>query len=468
MKERSNFNSRIGAILAAAGSAVGLGNIWRFPCETGENGGAAFILLYVFCILVIGVPVLIAEMATGRASRTNAYDTYVRLAKGELQLENTVIGEVKPPHATKWLWRVFGGMTIVGGFAVLSYYSVVAGWTLEYTYQAINNGFAGLSNTEVSAAFGSFCSDPVRPVFWLAMFICLTACIVIMGIDKGIERASKLMMPLLLIILIILACCSLTLPGAMQGLEFLFKPDFSKITMKVALEAMGQAFFTLSVGVGCLMTYASYFTANVNIVKDSYSIAFIDTCVAVLAGIIIFPAVMTVGINPQAGPTLVFITLPTVFQQAFGSIPWLCYLVTLLFYILLTMAALTSSISMLEITTSFISEKLNVKRWQATTGLAFLTIIAGTFCSLGFGFLSDVQPFGMSIFDLFDFFVAKFCMPIGGIALCCLVSRLGKNNFRRILDIKGDLKIVPLINVLYFLLKWIIPLLIFIIFINEL
>lgn len=468
MKERSNFNSRIGAILAAAGSAVGLGNIWRFPCETGENGGAAFILLYVFCILVIGVPVLIAEMATGRASRANAYDTYVRLSNGELQLENTEINDAKPSHASKWVWRIFGGMTILGGFVVFSYYSVVAGWTLEYTYQAICNGFSGLSSNEVSAAFGGFCSDPIRPVCCLVLFICLTAGIVIMGVEKGIERASKLMMPLLLIILIILAICSVTLPGAMQGLEFLFKPDFSKITMKVALEAMGQAFFTLSVGVGCLMTYASYFSANVNIVKDSYNIALIDTCVAVLAGIIIFPAAIAVGINPEAGPTLVFITLPTVFQQAFGSIPWLCYIVTMLFYVLLAMAALTSSISMLEITTSFASEKLNIKRWQATVGLAVATILAGTCCSLGFGIWSDVQPFGMSIFDLFDFFVAKFAMPIGGIALCLLVRRLGRENFKRMLDVNNNLNIDTLIHALYFLLKWIVPLLIFIIFIHEL
>lgn len=468
MKERSSFNSRIGAILAAAGSAVGLGNIWRFPCETGEHGGAAFILLYIFCILIIGVPVLIAEMATGRASRANAYDTYVRLSNDELTLENTQITRDKPMGSRKWLWRFFGSLTILGGFAVLSYYSVVAGWTLEYTYQAFGNSFYGQTSTEITQSFGEFCADPFRPIICLCIFISITAGIVILGVQRGIEMASKLMMPLLLVILIILGICSLTLPGATDGLEFLFKPDFSKITMDVALDAMGQAFFTLSVGIGCLMTYASYFSANVNILKDSYTIAIIDTLVAILAGIIIFPAVMTVGINPEEGPTLVFITLPTVFQQAFGNIPWLCYCVTLLFYLLLSMAALTSSISMLEITTSFVSEKLHIKRWQAAVILSVITIIAGTCCSLGFGIWSDITPFGMNIFDLFDFFVAKFAMPIGGIALCFLVRRLGKDNFRKIVDINGTLNSDTLIGIQYFLLRWIIPLLIFIIFINEL
>lgn len=468
MENRANFGSRLGAILAAAGSAVGLGNIWRFPSETGDNGGAAFILIYFIFIMTIGVPVLIAEMSLGRAARANTFDTYVKLSKGELLLGEVDDKRISKPSPFLWIWKFFGGLSILAGFAVLSYYSVVAGWTLEYTFKAGTEGFHGMTAEQVTSEFNAFCTDPLRPIVWLTLFVCITTGIIIMGVQSGIERASKVMMPLLLLILIVLGCCSLSLPGAMQGLEFLFKPDFSKITTKVALEAMGQAFFTLSVGIGCLMTYASYFSDKVNIVKDSFNIALIDTCVAVLAGVIIFPAAMSVGISPDAGPTLVFITLPNVFQMAFGGSPALGYLVTLMFYTLLTVAALTSSISMLEITTAFVSEKFSISRAKAASLICVATIIAGACCSLGFGVWDDIKVFGMSIFDFFDFFVAKFAMPIGGIALCLLVRRIGKKNFTAMLSNHGTLNNEGIVNMLYFLLKWIIPLLIFAIFINEL
>lgn len=468
MENRTNFGSRLGAILAAAGSAVGLGNIWRFPCEVGANGGAAFIFVYIIFIMAIGVPVLIAEMSLGRASRANSYDTYVRLSEGKLRIGSVDSERVSKKSPLMFIWRIFGAMSVIAGFAVLSYYSVVAGWTLEYTAKAALNGFAGINAEQVTQEFATFSSDPFRPILWLAIFVIITSCIVVMGVQKGIERASKVMMPVLLAILVILGCCSVALPKGVEGLEFLFKPDFSKITTTVALEAMGQAFFTLSVGIGCLMTYASYFSEKVNIVQDSFNVALIDTCVAILAGIIIFPAAMSVGVSPDAGPSLVFITLPNVFQLAFGSTPWLCYLVTLLFYVLLTMAALTSSISMLEITTAFTSEKLRISRWKAAAGICTLTIIAGSMCALSFGPWSDIHLFGMGIFDFFDFFVAKFAMPIGGIALCLLVRRIGKKNFHAMLSNNGKLNIGKIIEILYFLLKWIIPILILIIFFNEL
>lgn len=445
--ERINFGSRIGAILAAAGSAVGLGNIWRFPCETGQNGGAAFILLYILCIVIIAVPVLIIEFAIGRDSRSNAYDTFRK-------------------HGN--IWRLAGAMFVTAGFLVFSYYSVVAGWTLEYTFAAGMNELVGKTPEQFTADFAAFSADPVRPTVWLLGFVAITTLIVILGVQKGIERGSKIMMPLLLVILIVLGCCSLSLPGAMKGIEFLFKPDFSKITMNVGMEAMAQAFFTLSVGIGCLMTYASYFSDKVNIVKDAFNVAIIDTLVAILAGIIIFPAAMSVGVQPDAGPSLVFITLPNVFQQAFGSIPWLCYLVTLMFYLLLTMAALTSSISMLEITTAFVSEKFNVKRWKAALGLGIFTGFAGFLCSMSFGDWSDVKVFGMGFFDLFDFFVAKFAMPIGGIFMCMIISRMGKEKTYNMLSNNGTLNVGWFADVFYFMVKWIIPVLIFVIFINEL
>lgn len=467
MEKRANFGSRLGAILAAAGSAVGLGNIWRFPCTTGENGGAAFILVYIFFIAVVAVPVLIAELATGRASRANAYDTYTRLAKGELHIGDADKERINRPSRFMWTWQLIGALSVLAGFAVFSYYSVVAGWTLEYTINAACNGLNGSSAEQFAQDFVEFSSDPVRPAVWLCLFVIITTGIVIMGVQKGIERGSKIMMPMLLVILVVLGCCSLTLPNAIEGIKFLFMPDFSKITANVALDAMGQAFFTLSIGIGCLMTYASYFSAKVNLVKDSFNVAIIDTCVAILAGIIIFPAAMSVGVNPDAGPSLVFITLPNVFQQAFGSIPWLCYIVTLMFYILLTMAALTSSISMLEITTAFVSEKFSIKRWKAAIILGVITIIAGFACSMSFGDWSDVKIFGLGFFDLFDFFVAKLVMPIGGLFLCLLMRKLGKKNVKAMLSNNGTIELGWFIEVLYFLYKWVIPILITIIFINE-
>ena len=454
---RANFGSRLGAILAAAGSAVGLGNIWRFPCETGANGGAAFILLYIMCIALVAVPVLIIEFATGRDARANAYDTFRNLAK------TSSAGAIG-----RFTWCAIGAMCVLAGFLVFSYYSVVAGWTLEYTFEAGINGMAGKGMEQYTQDFATFSANPIRPAVWLFIFVAVTTGIVILGVQRGIERGSKIMMPMLFVLLIVLGICSLTLPNASKGIEFLFKPDFSKITSSVLLNAMGQAFFTLSVGIGCLMTYASYFSAKVNIVKDACNVAVIDTCVAILAGIIIFPAAMSVGINPDAGPSLVFITLPNVFSQAFGSTPWLCYIVTLMFYLLLTMAALTSSISMLEITTAFVSEKFSIKRWKAAIILALITCMAGFTCSMSFGDWADVKIFGMGFFDLFDFFVAKFAMPIGGIFMCILMRRLGKKKVQAMLTNNGSLNLHSFPVLFYYLVSYVTPLLILVIFINEL
>lgn len=457
MNKRANFATRLGAILAAAGSAVGLGNIWRFPCEAGANGGAAFILVYIFCIAFITVPVLIAELAAGRESRTNVYDAFRTLPK------KTILGR----HG-RIVWTFVGAMCVLAGFLVFSYYSVVAGWTLQYTFEAGIDSFAGKTSAQFAADFNTFISDPVRPALPMIAFIVTTTVIVTLGVQRGIELASKIMMPLLLVLLGVLACCSLTLPGASAGLEFLFKPDFSKITPQVAISALGQAFFTLSVGMGCLMTYASYFSDKVNIVKDAFSVAFIDSCVAILAGVIIFPAAMSVGVSPDTGPTLVFITLPNVFQQAFGATPWLCYGVTVLFYLLLVMAALTSTISMLEITTAFVSEKFGLSRRKSAVMLGTITCVAGFACSMSFGNWSDITLFGMGFFDLFDYFVAKLVMPIGGIFMCLLMRSLGKEKVVSMLTNNGTLRLRRFAEAFYFLVSWAIPVLIMLIFLSEL
>ena len=358
--DRANFGSKLGVILASAGSAVGLGNIWRFPFETGNHGGAAFILVYLVCVLILGIPIMIAEFLIGRRSRANTARAYQKLAPG-----------------THWRW--VGRMGVLAGFLILGYYSVVAGWTLEFIGEAATNSFAGKSAADFIASFNSFVSNPWRPVIWLVLFLLATHLIIVKGVEKGIEKSAKIMMPMLFVLLIILAICSISLPGAGAGIEFLLKPDFSKVDGNVFLGAMGQAFFSLSLGMGCLCTCASYFRNDTNLPKTALNVAAIDTMVAILAGFIIFPAAFSVGIKPDAGPSLLFITLPNVFQQAFGNIPWLAILLSLMFYILLALAALTSTISLHEVVTAYLHEEFKFSRSKAAryvySGLYFLRSI---------------------------------------------------------------------------------------------
>lgn len=280
--ERVGFGSKIGAILAAAGSAVGLGNIWRFPFETGNHGGAAFILIYLGCVFIFGLPIMIAEFTIGRRSKVSTGGAYQALAPG-----------------TKWKW--VGYLGVLTGFLILGYYSVVAGWTLEYVWQAATGGFTGKSSTEFITMFQEFSQDPLRPLLWLFIFMLLTHFIIVKGVEKGIERSSKVMMPILFILVVLLAICSVTLPGAEKGVEFLLKPDFSKVTPDVFLGAMGQAFFSLSLGMGCLSTYASYFGKDTRLGRTAMSVGLIDTFVAILAGLIMFPAAFAVGIQRCSG-----------------------------------------------------------------------------------------------------------------------------------------------------------------------
>lgn len=450
MKERANFGSKIGAILAAAGSAVGLGNIWRFPYMTGNYGGAAFIVIYLICIVLLGLPIMIAEFSIGRHSRANTAGAYKVLA----------------PRTP---WKYVGYMGVLAGFLILSFYSVVAGWTLEYTLQALSNGFAGITDSgEYTQFFNAFSSSTFRPILWMFVFLIMTHVVIELGVKKGIEKSAKIMMPALFIIIVILAVCAITLPGAGKGLEFLFKPDFSKVTPGVFLAAMGQAFFSLSLGLGCLSTYASYFGKETNLSRTATSVGFIDTLVAITAGIIIFPAAFSVGISPDAGPSLLFITLPNVFQLAFGDIPLLAYIFSLLFYILLALAAFTSTISMHEVVTAFVHEEWKVSRrkaaWMVTAGCTVL----GVFSSLSFGPWSDFHIFGLNIFDFLDSLTSKIMLPLGGMLISIFT---GWYLDRRIvwdeISNEGKLK-VPLFKAYIFILKFIAPIAIGLIFINEL
>lgn len=447
--DRANFGSKLGVILASAGSAVGLGNIWRFPYETGEHGGAAFILIYLACVLFMGVPIMVAEFLIGRHSRANTAGAYQILAP-----------------KTQWKW--IGRMGVLCGFLILGYYSVVAGWTLEFIGEAATNSFAGKEASDFIASFNGFIANPWRPLIWLCVFMMLTHLIVVRGVEKGIERASKVMMPMLFLLLILLAVCALTLPGAGAGIEFLFKPDFSKIDASAFLAAMGQAFFSLSLGMGCLCTYASYFKNDTNLPKTALNVACIDTAVAILAGVIIFPAAFAVGIQPDAGPSLLFITLPNVFQQAFGHLPLVAILLSIMFYVLLALAALTSTISLHEVVTAYLHEEFKMTRRRAAWIVTILCTILGVISSLSLGDWKECTIFGLTFFDLFDYVTAKLMMPIGGLFIAMFIGwYLDKKIVWEEITNNGSLK-PAIYKVLIFLLKFISPVAIVIIFVNEL
>lgn len=448
-KERGNFGSKLGVILASAGSAVGLGNIWRFPYETGNHGGAAFILIYLGCILLLGLPIMIAEFLIGRHSQANTARAYQILAPG-----------------TQWRW--VGRMGVLAGFLILGYYSVVAGWTLEYIFEAVSNSFAGKTPAEFISSFQSFSSNPWRPALWLTLFLLATHFIIVKGVEKGIEKSSKIMMPTLFIIILILVGCSVTLPGAGKGIEFLLKPDFSKVDGNIFLGAMGQAFFSLSLGMGCLCTYASYFSKNTNLTRTAFSVGIIDTFVAVLAGFIIFPAAFSVGIQPDAGPSLIFITLPNVFQQAFSGIPILAYIFSVMFYVLLALAALTSTISLHEVVTAYLHEEFNFTRGKAARLVTTGCILLGILCSLSLGVTKEFTIFGLGMFDLFDFVTAKLMLPLGGLLISIFTGwYLDKKLVWSEITNNGTLK-VPTYKLIIFILKYVAPIAISVIFINEL
>lgn len=446
---RANFGSKLGVILASAGSAVGLGNIWRFPYETGNHGGAAFILVYLGCVLLLGLPIMIAEFTIGRHSQASTGRTYKILAPG-----------------TQWKW--VGRMGVLAGFLILSYYSVVAGWTLEYIMEALINGFAGKTPKEFTDSFDAFSSNPWRPVVWLIVFLLATHFIIVKGVEKGIEKSSKIMMPALFIIILILVVCSVSLPGAGEGIRFLIEPDFSKVDGGVFLSAMGQAFFSLSLGMGCLSTYASYFGKNTNLTKTAFSVGIIDTLVAILAGFIIFPAAFSVGIEPDSGPSLIFITLPNVFQQAFGNMPVLAYLLSVMFYVLLAVAAITSTISMHEVVTAYLHEEFKMTRGRAARIVTAGCIFLGIFCSLSLGKTKEYTLFGLNTFELFDYLTAKIMLPLGGLLVSVFMGwyldkKIAKEEITNNGALRGSIYIY-----LIFILKYIAPIAISAIFINEL
>lgn len=441
---RVTFGSKIGVILATVGCAVGLGNIWRFPYMVGANGGAAFLMIYIVCILLLGLPVMLTEFFIGRYSRKNAAGAFKVMAPGT--------------H-----WSIIGYNGVLAAFLILGFYSVVSGWTLEYVYQAFTGSLQGKTAADFTVGFEAFSSSIVRPIMWTIIFIAITHFIIISGVEKGIERASKIMMPVLFFILVALCIRAVTLDGAGEGLAFLFKPDFDKITSSVVLSAMGQAFFSLSIGMGCLITYSSYFDKDTKLQTTALQVTILDTMVAVLAGIMIFPAVFSFGIAPTAGPELVFITLPNVFGQLpFGN-AW-----SLVFFILLALAALTSTISLHEVATAYVHEEYHISRKKAAWFVSAGVLILGILSSLSFGVLKEATIFGLTFFDALDYLTAKIMLPLGGMLICIFAgTRVNKKILKSELTNKHSIPFY-FFNTYAFFIQYIAPAAIGLIFLNEL
>lgn len=450
MEKREQFGSAIGVIAATAGSAIGLGNIWRFPYVTGENGGAAFLLIYIVLMLGIGVPVMLSEMIIGRKSQSNAIGSFKKLV----------------PQSYWWL---IGLMGVFASFIILAFYSTVAGWTLHYVYSSVSHNLLG-QNYEVF--FLDFKDSSLMPVIWHIVFMIFTVFIVLAGVKKGIEKYTKFLMPLLFLLIIILCLRSVTLPGASKGLEFLFSPDFSKIDANAILAALGQAFFSLSIGMGTVITYASYIQKKENLGKIALSVTFADFALALLAGIMIFPAVFAFGIEPSSGPGLVFMTIPSIFEQIpFGNI------FAIIFFLLLAIAALTSSISLLEVVVAYAVEELNLKRRSATIISAILATMMGLFCTLSWSTFKNFninvasdcdlgETKTMYFFDMMDFMASNILLPLGGMLIVIFVGwKLGKK--KAIMELSNENKLKSkLFDLVFFIIKYIAPIAIAFVFLK--
>lgn len=436
--KRVTFASKIGVVAAAAGSAVGLGNIWRFPSQTADGGGAIFIFIYIACILFFGLPVMMSEFIIGRSARANSAGVFHKLAPG-----------------TPWKW--VGRMGVLAGFMIMGFYMVVCGWTLVYVFQSISGNLATVNDFTVQ--FNNLLANPLKQSFWMVVFTLLTSYFIFSGVRKGIENSSKILMPMLFLMLIILAVRALLLPGAGAGIDFLFKPNFDNVKSTVFLDAMGQAFFSLSVGMGCLITYGSYFNKDINLTKTAFLVSILDTLVAIIAGLVIFPAAFALTANPDTivdelvtgGPGLLFITIPELFIQMPGSMIW-----STLFFCLLSLAALTSTISLMEVVTIYISEEYKISRKSSVLLVTVGVIILGI-----------ISSYSNSFFNILDIVSAKYMLPAGGLFISLFVGwYLNRKVVESELTNDGKLKFgVAFLKVYIFLLRYIAPIAILSIFI---
>lgn len=443
--KREKFGSKLGVVTAAAGSAVGLGNIWKFPYITGQNGGAAFILVYLCCILLIGIPVMLSEFALGRKNSTNAVESFKKISP-------------------KSKWHFTGYIAVATSFIILSFYAIIAGWVFSYIWRAIGGKFKSIPSNGFGDFFNNLVSNPMESTICTLLVLIVTAIIVLSGVKSGIEKFSKIVMPILVGLILLLIIRSVTLDGAMAGVEFLLKPDFSKLSISGVLEALGHSFYSLSLGMGIIITYGSYINKKDNLVTLSYQVAAADTMIALMAGLVIFPAVFAYGLEPGAGPSLLFITIPAVFKEMpLGS------MFEVLFFILIAIAAITSTVSLMETSVSFISEQFNLSRKKTTVIITMTLFILAIPSVLSFGPLSEIKIIGeRGIFDSLDFLTSNILLPIGGILVCLFVAWIWGTS-RAVDEITNDGEYkFGIKNVYIFSVKYLAPLSILIIFLYGL
>lgn len=401
---RTGFATRIGAVAATVGSAVGLGNIWRFPYQAGENGGGAYILVYLICIVLLGIPIMMSEFVIGRSTHKSMKGAINQLTPGSP-------------------FRFFSYVGVLGALLICGYYSVVCGWVIEYLWSSASGSLLGHSPEQYSEIFSTFLGSPTRCVMWTLLFLALNFLVLSRGIKNGVERISNVMMPLLFLLLIVFCVNSLLLPNSSKGMDFLFNINFEKLGWEGVVDAMGQAFMSLSLGVTCLITYSSYFKDDSPLMKDAVTISTLDTLVAILAGIVIFPAVFSFGLEPGAGPKLIFEILPTIFQQMPGGTIW-----AVLFFLLLFFASITSTISLSEIPITFMIDEYKISRGKAIVITATLMTIVAVVSALSFSTLCDFKILGKNIFDFLDYVGPNFFMLLGGLITAIYVGWILKKD----------------------------------------
>ena len=440
MKERENFGSRMAVIMAFAGSAIGLGNIWRFPYLVGQDGGAAFVIIYAIFTLLISLPIFFAESVIGRRTGANCRGAFISLGKGTA-------------------WPYLGFLMVFTPLWIVSYYSVVGGWSLEYLAQALRLDFIHTSPEAMSGSFERFISRTWAPLGFHLAFLAVTVAIVALGVKSGIEKFSKICLPVLFALVVLIAVYSLTLPGAHKGIAYLFKPDFSKVTLDTCLDALGQSFYSLSLGMGIIITYSSYVSKKENLMASGVGTAVSDMLFAVLAGVAIMPAVFAAGIEPGSGPGLIFDTLPYIFAQMGLQMPWISSVAAILFFLTILFAALTSSISLIEVGVAYLTEERGFKRGWACVFLFVVTGVLGGLCSLSFGPLADVKVFGMGFFDLFDTLASNVLLTVGGLLVVLFVGwKMPRADvFDELTNGGTKRRNVRLFNFFYFLIRYVAP-----------
>lgn len=440
--QRDGFGSQFGALLALVGSAVGLGNLWKFPYMAGSNGGAAFILIYLGFILVLCLPLMLCEFIIGRRSQSNPVGAFKKLAPGTP-------------------WYLTGTMGVLAAFFILSFYCVVGGWVLRYLIISFEFGFSNISDTK--EAFETFSTSTWKPVVGHLIFLIASIGILWSGIKNGIEKYSKILVPVLFVMIIILAIYSICLPGAEKGIDFMIKPDWSKVDSRVIINALGHGLFSLSLGMGCVITYSSYMRKTVNLTQVALITCFVDIAFALLAGFVIFPAVFAFGGNPAQGPQLLFVVLPQVFQNMPGG-DWFA----LIFFIILTIAAITSAMSLLEVITSYLIDQKKISRHKSLIFIGCILAVTGSLCSLSESALSHIKIFGYNMFDFFDKISSIYMMPIGAFLMTVFVGwQMKKVDVKNELSNEGRLQL-KIFEVFWFLIRYLVPIGIVIIFLNEL